>query len=220
VACCRLKQTVDGRPLILPERDVTDDAIRLQAVLDWLKANPGWLLILDNLDTPEALAEAERLIGQLTGGQVVMTSRLANFPGDVEPLELHLLTVEDAVVFLLDRTTGRRREAADDKAKARELAMDLGGLALALEHSGAYIVRHRTSFDRYRELWHGSREKVLIWSDPAVTHYPRAIAVTRQTSVAQLTGPARHLLEILAWLAPEPVPKFLLDCRWVRRFSF
>ncbi len=39
-------------PLVLPERDATDDAVRLQAVLDWLKANPGWLLILDNVDTP------------------------------------------------------------------------------------------------------------------------------------------------------------------------
>jgi hypothetical protein len=35
------------RPLVLPESDATDDAVRLQAVLDWLKANPGWLLILD-----------------------------------------------------------------------------------------------------------------------------------------------------------------------------
>jgi tetratricopeptide (TPR) repeat protein len=89
--------------------------------------------------------------------------------------------------------------------------VDLGGLALALEHAGAYIVRHRASFRRYRELWRGSRDKVIDWSDPAITHYPRAIAATWQTSVAQLADPARRLLERLAWLAPEPVPEFLLD---------
>ena len=29
--------------------------------------------------------------------------------------------------------------------------------------------------------------------------------------MAQLTEPARHLLERLAWLASEPVPEFLFD---------
>ena len=35
--------------------------MRLTAVLAWFVANPGWLLILDNIDTPDALAEADRL---------------------------------------------------------------------------------------------------------------------------------------------------------------
>jgi hypothetical protein len=169
------------------------------------------LLILDNIDTPQPLAEAEQLIGQLAGGHVVITSRLANFPADVDPLEADVLDVGDAADFLLERTARQRRPAADDKAMARELAADLGGLALALEHAGAYIVRHRANFRQYRELWQGSRDKVISWSDPAVTHYPRAIAATWQTSVSQLTDPARRLLERLAWLAPEPVPEFLLD---------
>jgi tetratricopeptide (TPR) repeat protein len=56
-----------------------------------------------------------------------------------------------------------------------------------------------------------ARNKVLRWSDPTITHYPRAIAITWETSVAQLTNPARRLLERLVWLAPEPVPEFLLD---------
>jgi hypothetical protein len=197
--------------LDLPEQAEKDEGTRLRAVLDWLRANPGWLLILDNIDTPQALAEAVQLIGQLAGGHVVITSRLANFPADVDPLEVDVLDVGDAADFLLERTARQRRPAADDKAMAGELAMDLGGLALALEHAGAYIVRHRASFRRYRELWQGSRDKVISWSDPAVTYYPRAIAATWQTSVAQLADPARRLLERLAWLAPEPVPEFLLD---------
>ena len=199
------------RYLNLPEQAEKEEGARLRAVLDWLRANRGWLLILDNIDTPQPLAEAEQLIGQLAGGHVVITSRLANFPADVDPLEVDVLDVGDAADFLLERTARQRRPAADDKAMARELAVDLGGLALALEHAGAYIVRHRASFRRYRELWQGSRDKVISWSDPAVTHYPRAIAATWQTSVAQLADPARRLLERLAWLAPEPVPEFLLD---------
>src|SRR5262249_54939806 len=91
------------------------------------------------------------------------------------------------------------------------LAMDLGQLALALEHAGAYIVRHRVSFDQYRALWRDSREKVMSWSDPSVTHYPRAMAVTWHTSVARLTEDGRRLLKRLGWFSSEPIPEFLLD---------
>jgi tetratricopeptide (TPR) repeat protein len=198
-------------PLLLPQRDAPEEEVRLRAVLDWLKTNPPWLLILDNVDTQQALAATEEVLKQLAGGHVLITSRLANLPADVEPLELDLLDIRDAGDFLLERTARRRRAAADDEAMAGDLAVDLGRLALALEHAGAYIVRHTASFAQYRGLWRGNRDKVISWSDPSITHYPRAIAVTWQTSVAQLTDPARHLLERLAWLAPEPVPEFLLD---------
>ena len=57
-----------------------------------------------------------------------------------------------------------------------------------------------------------ARYSVLDWFDSTVTGYPKAVAVTWQTSVAQLTEPGgRRLLERLAWFAPEKVPEFLLD---------
>ncbi|HMK69420.1 MAG TPA: DUF4062 domain-containing protein [Xanthobacteraceae bacterium] len=112
---------------LLPRLDTTDDAARLAAVLDWLNANPGWFLILDNVDTKPALAEAEQLLSRLTGGHVVVTSRLADFPGDIQPLELDVLAVEDAAAFLLARTDGRRRAAPDDEAKAREVLKSWAG---------------------------------------------------------------------------------------------
>ena len=53
--------------------------------------------------------------------------------------------------------------------------------------------------------------KSLTWFDATVTGYPCAVAVTWQTSVAQLSENGRRLLERLTWLAPEKVPEFLLD---------
>jgi len=50
---------------------------------------------------------------------------------------------------------------------------------------------------------------VAGWADETIAKYPRAVAVTWQTSVKQLDEPRRRLLERLAWLAPEPVPNFL-----------
>jgi tetratricopeptide (TPR) repeat protein len=196
---------------LVPTLNTTEDEVRLKASLDWLNTNPSWFLILDNVDTPAALAAAELLLSQLRSGHVVVTSRLANFPAHIEPIELDLLTVKDAADFLVDRTRDRRRVAADDDVKAREVAEELGRLALALEHAGAYIAKHRLTFGEYLERWRSQRGDVLNWFDATVTSYPRAVAVTWQTSVTQLSEPGRHLLQRLAWLAPEKIPETLLD---------
>jgi tetratricopeptide (TPR) repeat protein len=197
--------------VLVPQLDTTDDAMRLAAVLDWFKANPGWFLILDNVDTKPALTEVEHLLSGLPGSHVIVTSRLADFSGNFQLLELDVLTVEDAAAFLLARTKGRRRAAPDDEAKAREVAHELGRLALALEQAAAFIAKRRLTFAQYLEQWRSKRDDVLAWFDATVTGYPRAVAVTWQTSVEQLSESGRRLLERLAWLAPEKIPESLLD---------
>jgi len=157
-----------------------------------LKVNKGWFLILDNVDNKEALAEIERLLSGLVDGQVVVTSRLADFSGHFQPLELDVLAVDDAAAFLLERTKDRRRAAADGEAKAREIAEELGRLALALEQAAAFIAKRRLTFAQYLQEWCSKRDDVLAWFDATVTDYRRSVAVTWQTSVAELTegGPA------------------------------
>jgi tetratricopeptide (TPR) repeat protein len=196
---------------LVPKLDTTDDVARLHAVRDWLKINPGWFLILDNVDARPAQAEVERQLSGLSGGHVVVTSRLKDFSGSFRPLELGLLAIDDAVAFLLARTEGRHRSAANDDAKAREIAMELGRLALALEQAAAFIARRELTFDQYLKQWHSHADKILAWFDETITGYPRAVAVTWQTSITQLSENGRRLLQRLAWLAPEKVPESLLD---------
>lgn len=115
-------------PLRLPEQAVPEESARMEAALAWLNANPRWFLILDNIDTEPALDAANRLLGRLQGGHVVMTSRLARFPRGVERLDLDVLSLDDAATFLLEATEGGRRKAADDTEQARVLAEELGSL--------------------------------------------------------------------------------------------
>jgi Domain of unknown function (DUF4062) len=181
---------------------------QLAEVLDWLDAHPGWLLIVDNVDTDESAQEIERLLARLRTGHVLITSRIGNWSAGVVPLELHLLARADAVAFLLERTRNRRRQP-DDGAVAAVIAGELDGLALALEQAGAYIDKLRLSFAEYLKRWQAKRPEVLAWHDARLMQYPASVAVTWKTTFVQLTEAQQRLLAVLAWLAPEPIPRCL-----------
>ena len=197
--------------LNLPEQGETDEGRQHDAVLGWLRQHPGWLLILDNIDSEEAAIAVEALLPQLLGGHALLTSRLANWSGSVAALPLDVLSPEAAADFLLARTDAKRRKQADDPAAARTLAEELGRLALALEQAGTYIAHRRLGFAHYLAEWQSQRDKVLAWFDPRVMQYPKAVAITWRSSFDQLRGPARRLLQRLAWLAPEPIPESLME---------
>jgi tetratricopeptide (TPR) repeat protein len=198
----RLADLVGVLPIDTAETAV--DA-RLNAVLHWLDDHPGWLLILDNIDTEELARNAEQLLARLTGGHVLITSRIANWGAAVEPLDLHLLDEADAVAFLLERTRQRRRKP-DDATVAATIARELGGLALALEQAGAYIDTQRLSLAEYLDRWKAKRAEVLRWHNERLMGYPASVAATWETSFAQLDPAQQQLILVLSWLAPEPIP--------------
>ena len=201
----------DHAILDLPEQDETSQGKQRNAVVAWLRQHPGWLLILDNIDSEEDAVATEALLPQLAGGHVLLTSRLRSWGGSIAALPLDVLSPEAAADFLLARTAGKRRSQPDDPAAARNLAEELGHLALALEQASAYITKTRLSFTRYLEKWQDQRDKALDWFDPRLMQYPRSVAVTWQTSFNRLGEPSRRLLQRLAWLASEPIPESLLE---------
>ena len=185
---------------------------RLAEVLRWLDDHPGWLLLVDNVDTPDAAREVQNLLARLRAGHVLITSRIANWRAGVEPLELHLLAEADAVDFLLARTP-HRRARPDDASTATAVARQLDRLALALEQAGAYVDKKRLSFAEYLERWEKRRAEVLLWHDETVMGYPASVAATWETTFAQLGEAGQRLLSVLSWLAPEPVPLSLFESK-------
>jgi len=192
--------------LDLSEHAAPEEEVRLAAVLRWLESRPGWLLILDNVDTEEAARAVESLLASLRAGHVVITSRLGNWGQGVDPLELDVLDEGPSTAFLLERTDRRRRATPDDESDARTLARELDGLALALEQAGAYVAHQRCSLADYLARWRDHEPRVVGWHDARLMQYPRSVAVTWETTLAQLTPPARALLNLLSWLAPDPIP--------------
>jgi hypothetical protein len=194
----------DPLVLDLPEQSRPEEAAHLAAVFHWLGQNPGWLLILDNADTAEAAAEVVKTLPQLQGGQVLITSRLADWSPAVKTAEpLDVLAEEDAAAFLLERTESRRKKLLADEEDAAAVARDLGGLALALEQGGAYILKVNVSFSEYRRRWESRKEEVLAWHDERLMLYPKSVATTWQTTIEELSQSERKLLNIGVWGVTE-----------------
>jgi tetratricopeptide (TPR) repeat protein len=201
----------DPQVLNLPEQARPEQAVRLAAVFRWLSSHPGWLLIFDSIDTPEAAAAVEKTLPQLQGGQVIVTSRIADWSSTIQTLELDVLSEKDAAAFLLERTESKRMKISGDANEAVSLARELGGLALALEQAGAYIAKTHLSISEYQQRFESRKTEVLAWYDERLIKYASSVAVTWQTTIQQLTVPERKLLNMLAWLAPEPIPVSLVE---------
>jgi tetratricopeptide (TPR) repeat protein len=82
---------------------------------------------------------------------------------------------------------------------------------LALEQAAAYINAEACSFAQYLAAWSRRRDELLDSLDPLVTHYPRSVAITWLTSFQQLAEDGRRLLRIVSWLAPDPIPRSLME---------
>lgn len=176
------------------------------AVLSWLRGHSRWLLILDNVDTEESAEAVRKILPQLQGGHVLITSRRRNWPAGIRKQPLDELGPEEATAYLLQRTEGMRTPAKDDSEQASTLARILDGLPLALEQAAAYIAHHQMTFSEYLEIWEKERESVLDWHDGDQMDYPASVAATWQTTFRQLSPTAATILRLTAYLAPDPIP--------------
>ncbi len=202
-------------PLVLnlPEQNEKEQALQVEAALRWLKLHPGWFLIIDNVDTDEAAGETKALLDKLTTGHVLITSRISDWTGHVKSLDLDVLSEAASIAFLDERTEERRPKKDDDRAKVAALVQLLDCLALALEQAGAHISSTAISYAEYIALWQSHLPDALAWHDDEKMKYPRSLAITYETSIAQLSDEAKDLFRIFGWFSPNPIPRFMVDSR-------
>lgn len=86
--------------LRLPERELTDQDLVIEAVTSWLRGHERWLLVIDNLD--ESVSDVVvRWLPPGLQGHVLVTSRLPMWQAR---LGLEPLSMEMAIRFLIMRT--------------------------------------------------------------------------------------------------------------------
>jgi hypothetical protein len=135
---------------------------------------------------------------------VVVTSQSQHWPGR-PVLDVPVLDPDVAARFLVNRAGDQ------DQAAAAALAGELGGLPLALEQAAAYIQATGTTLAAYLSLFRDRRADLLARGKAA--GHPADVAATLGLALSRLAEEApaaAGLAQLLACLAPEPVPLALL----------
>ncbi|MEV6329542.1 tetratricopeptide repeat protein [Streptomyces sp. NPDC051909] len=183
------------------------EALRERA-LQWLSAHDDWLLVLDNVSAPEDIGS---LLGRVRRGRILVTTRqTGGWHGIARVLTLDVPAAHEAVeMFTRILThTGPR-----DTAGVHRLCAALGQLPLAIDQAAAFCGQTGTSPVEYLEqlssyagevyalrIGGGGNEVAVAWT--------WRLTLDRLAEADPLTG---TILRVLAWWAPDRIPRALLD---------
>jgi hypothetical protein len=176
---------------------VTEPAHVRRFVHDELRRCSGWLLVFDNAEDVESLRPWLPTAPQTPGtpGHVVVTTRLAGFEALGAVLDLDVIDTEAAIELL------RVRVPAIEHALAEQIVERLGCLPLAVEQAAGYMARGGVSPEDYLHRL-TTREHDLVRRD-------KRIAALWDLSIDRIRADnpaAVQLLDICAFLGPEPIP--------------
>jgi DNA-binding SARP family transcriptional activator len=187
-----------GDKLSLSPRPTVADTVEL--VLAELRRRRRWLLVFDNAQRPQHLADYQ----PGGAGHVLITSRSPGWGGLGGRLEVDVLTRPETVTLL------RRRMPKMDDRLADQLATELGDLPLAAAQAAAYLEQTGLPPDEYLRRFRTRRASLLAKGE--VLGYQGRVDTTWTLSLERLrsgTPAAVPLLELAAFLAPEPIPLWL-----------
>ena len=194
----RLAELAHALNLAHPTDPTSDGLGRLRAALHRLDR---WLIVFDNAEDPRALAP----LIPAGPGRVLITSRNQHWRGTATPVGLGEFTRDESVALL--RTLAPHLDDAD----ADRVADAVGDLPLAVDQAGSLLAASSLDVDTYLRLL-ADRAEDLLDHDPGGA-YPVSVAASWDVAFDQLhteSATALHLLTLLAWLAPEPVPLTLV----------
>ncbi|HYQ69426.1 tetratricopeptide repeat protein [Actinophytocola sp.] len=168
---------------------------RMTAFTHLSQQSKPWLLVLDNV--PDAAVAHDLL--PAGDCDVLITSRANISPKatTVEPL------ATAAAIELLTVRSGDVNPAA-----AEALAQELGGLPLALIQAAGFAHKNAIDLATYHRLYRDRSAELHREGRPA--DYPHTVATTWRLAIDHLSEPAREMLNILAFYAPDAIPMELL----------
>ncbi|HEX8200754.1 MAG TPA: FxSxx-COOH system tetratricopeptide repeat protein [Isosphaeraceae bacterium] len=192
---------VVGLPDATSTTDVNEQA---RAVRRWLESPESgrWLLVFDNVDEPEHL---RGYLPTQPGGLVLTTSRRSHWPPGVRAFEVRELERPASVKLLLERS------GQADAAAADRLAAALGDFPLALAQAAGYLAESGLALATYLDLYRERRAELLQKGDPP-DGYTLTVFTTLDMAMSRINTPeAEELLGLIACLAPDAIPRSLLE---------
>jgi Tfp pilus assembly protein PilF len=163
-----------------------------------------WLLIFDNANTAEELAD---FIPKEVTGHILITSRSPDWDGVAHGIQIREWERTESIKFLRARTG---RNEAD--LMCFRLAQALGDLPLALEQAAAIIEQTKVSFSTYLKKFE-THWSELLKRGREESAYPDSLAMAWELSFRQVeadTPDSAALMNLCAFFAPEGIPKSML----------
>ncbi|SFT78980.1 DNA-binding transcriptional activator of the SARP family [Geodermatophilus amargosae] len=181
--------------LDLPAGATVNDTV--ERLLAELRGRTGWLLIFDNAERPADIA------GYRPGGagHVLITSRYPGWGALGGRLEVDVLARAETAALLQARIPALDEELAD------QLAAELGDLPLAAAQAAGYLEQTDLPAIDYLRRFRAHRATLLARGE--VVGYAGRLATAWALSLERLRGEdpaAVALLELAAFLAPDPIP--------------
>jgi tetratricopeptide (TPR) repeat protein len=201
---------------------------------DWknalhLLAGGGWVYVLDNADDTEL--DIPPFIPESSDGTIIITSR-NQAVGSLAQYRLQLgeMTEEEALSALMKAARREFPLPAEELESAGTLIKELGCLALAIVHVGAYCdqlssvvgdKRHVFTFTRYLTRFNSNRAALMREAGPpTIDGYKRlGVYTTLDLSYEKLPQSAKDFFRLISNFHFADIPMEMLVAAAERRFS-
>ncbi|WP_210585076.1 NB-ARC domain-containing protein [Streptomyces sp. GESEQ-35] len=182
---------------------LTEDAFR-ERTIQWLSANDGWLLVLDNVSAP---ADIKPLLARVTRGRCLITTRrgATSWRGIARTVDLDVLEPAESVELFTKIYDG-------DRYGVEELCAELGCLPLAIDQAAAYCREAEITPRAYLDLL--ARHPAEMYAATAEDgDARRTLARVWQVTLDRLADCplAVEMLRTVGWWAPDDIPRAYLD---------
>ncbi|KAL4900658.1 hypothetical protein BDW74DRAFT_182494 [Aspergillus multicolor] len=192
----------------------------------WLSQTKAkWLLVFDNIDNPEILAN---YWPKSLNGSILITCRSSTNAADpaAEMMQLEPFDDEHGGRLLL-HLAGRKTYSDAEKAASEELSNQVGGLALALVTLAHQIKIQRTRVQDFLPFYTTNYREVLEDSKRSGIYYQNSVPVAFQLTFRLLKPNTKEILALFSLLAPNDIPETLFSAEFApssvkdsSRFSF
>ncbi|KAL9020625.1 MAG: hypothetical protein Q9180_008642, partial [Flavoplaca navasiana] len=210
---------IAGRLGLVQTQEETEDAMSaLLKVKTWLTEaaledfssrieDHRWLLVFDNAEDADLLSHAWPSDAQ---GSLLITTRNPNLALDPAAggFQIQPFDEMDGAKFLL-KLINLDVDSQIHQHLAKEIAHHLGSLPLALNQIGGFINQRRMPMKDFLPLYKRTAERIDS-KKTGITHYEHSISTVWEMSLSRLSGHARSLQQILAFLDPDKVAQEIL----------
>ena len=155
------ESTIDLRlRQIAQENDGPAKAISsVASALRWISEKSNWLMIYDNADGGYQIVE--KFLPPGNRGNILITSRNLELVRITENSMEVLDMAEEEALSLLSKSARLHDASKNTKVLAKQLVSKLGGIPLAIDQAGAYMVACRCPLEDYLELYAEKQDELM-----------------------------------------------------------